>query len=76
MYWLAPVGRGRGIARQAVQLVCQWAFAELGLEQLTLQTQVENLRSQRVAERVGFQRLADPNKPCVRLEQIWFTLTH
>jgi RimJ/RimL family protein N-acetyltransferase len=60
MYWLAPGGRGRGIASQAVQLVCQWAFADLSLK--------------RVAERVGFQRMAAPQEICMQPERLWFVL--
>ena len=74
MYWLAPGGRGRGMASQAVTLVCQWAFAELGLEQVTLQTHVGNLRSQRVAERVGFKRIAASAESGVQPDRIWFVL--
>lgn len=54
MYWLAESGRGRGIATKAVRLLCDWAFTELGLERLTLKTYKANVRSQRVAERLGF----------------------
>jgi RimJ/RimL family protein N-acetyltransferase len=75
MYWLAPAGRGRGLASQAVTLVCQWAFARLGLEQVTLQTHRDNLRSQRVAERAGFRRVADPQEKANQPEPIWYVLT-
>jgi RimJ/RimL family protein N-acetyltransferase len=72
MYWLSPAGRGRGIASQAVELLCRWAFDELGLTRVTLQTHVENLRSQRVAERVGFQRMASSEQVGEQPHQIWF----
>ena len=29
MYWLAPWGRGRGIAASSVKLLCQWPFDSL-----------------------------------------------
>ena len=74
MYWLAPSGRGRDIASQAVTLVCQWAFAKLDLAQVTLQTHVANLRSQRVAERAGFKRIAATPETNTQPEQIWFVL--
>ncbi len=55
-YWLAPGGRGRGLATGALRLVAGWALGELGQHRLTLQVEVENLASQHVAERCGFRR--------------------
>jgi [ribosomal protein S5]-alanine N-acetyltransferase len=55
-YWLAREARGRGAATIAVQLVSRWAFTELGIERLSLQTAPANVASQRVAERAGFTR--------------------
>lgn len=55
MYWLAPAGRGRGAATQAVVCACDWAFQSLGLERITLMTLPGNLPSQKVALRAGFR---------------------
>lgn len=55
MYWLAPEGRGRGIASRSVALLCDWAFQNIGLARIRLKTLPENARSQRVAERAGFR---------------------
>ena len=55
-YWLAPEGRSRGAATQAVRLLARWAFAELGLARLELTCGPDNEASQRVAERCGFSR--------------------
>ena len=55
-YWLARQARGHGAATIAVQLVSRWAFTELGIERLSLQTAPGNVASQRVAERAGFTR--------------------
>ncbi len=55
-YWLRREARGRGAATTAVRLVAGWAFGELGIKRLGLQTAPENTASQRVAERVGFTR--------------------
>jgi len=55
-YWLRREARGRGAATTAVRLVAGWAFGELGVARLSLQTAPENLASQRVAERAGFAR--------------------
>src|SRR6478672_7116837 len=45
MYWLAPQGRGRGVATKAVRLVVEWAFSTLNVDQILLQTHVGNVQS-------------------------------
>jgi RimJ/RimL family protein N-acetyltransferase len=55
-YWLAPDGRGRGLATRALMLVAGWAFDVLGQQRLALQVEVQNLASQQVAQRCGFHR--------------------
>jgi RimJ/RimL family protein N-acetyltransferase len=54
-YWLAPGGRGRGLATAAVRLLAGWAFDTLGQQRLALQVEIENVASQRLAERCGFR---------------------
>lgn len=54
-YWLAREARGRGHATRAVELVCSWGFATLGLERIELLAAVGNRASQAVAERSGFR---------------------
>lgn len=53
-YWTALEARGQGLTTTAVRLLATWALTTLGLERLELRADVENLASQRVAERVGF----------------------
>ncbi len=55
MYWLAPSGRGRGLASDSVTALCRWAFDSFGLGQICLKTHRGNARSQAVARRAGFQ---------------------
>ncbi len=55
-YWLCKAARGRGVATTALRLVAGWAFESLRIERLHLTTLPDNLRSQAVAERAGFQR--------------------
>jgi RimJ/RimL family protein N-acetyltransferase len=55
-YWTAREARGRGLTTAAVRLLAAWAFSVLGIERLELRADVDNPASQRVAERVGFQR--------------------
>ena len=57
-YWLAREARGHGHTTRAVRLICDWGFRTLGLERIGLRAAVENLASQRVAERAGFTREA------------------
>jgi RimJ/RimL family protein N-acetyltransferase len=57
-YWLAREARGQGHATRAVELICAWGFAELGLERIDLLAATGNVPSQRVAERCGFTREA------------------
>jgi RimJ/RimL family protein N-acetyltransferase len=57
-YWLLPSGRGRGLATRAVRLLASWARRDLGVTRLQLTTHPDNDRSQRVAERSGFRRVA------------------
>ena len=76
MYWLAPQGRGRGVATQALQLIVAWAFNTLHVEQILLQTHVDNIPSQRVAERVGFREMEPQLDTNEGEEKAWFVLTH
>lgn len=55
-YWMKREARGRGVATRALRLVSEWGFEELRLARLQLITEPENLASQRVAEKAGFQR--------------------
>lgn len=54
-YWLVGAARGRGLATTAVTLLSDWAFAVLGLHRLELTCAPDNLASQAVARRAGFQ---------------------
>jgi len=55
-YWVAPEGRGRGVATAAVRLLSTAAFEQLDLIRLDLIAAVGNAASQRVAEKAGFTR--------------------
>jgi len=55
-YWVKREARRRGVATAAARLVIRWAFGELGLERLELQTYPGNTGSQRLAESLGFRR--------------------
>lgn len=55
-YWLAAAARGRGLATEALRLVSGWGLGTLGLARISLTTDPDNVASQRVAERAGYQR--------------------
>jgi RimJ/RimL family protein N-acetyltransferase len=57
-YWCAKEARGRGLTPRALRLVCRFGLEELGLGRLELITDPDNHASQRVAEKIGFQREA------------------
>jgi ribosomal-protein-alanine N-acetyltransferase len=54
-YWLLAPARGRGVARRAVALLCDWAFATSDLDRLELTTLPGNVASESVAIACGFQ---------------------
>ncbi len=55
-YSLDPRWRGRGYTTRAVNLVAEWAFANVGIVRLIAGTAPDNIASQRVLERAGFER--------------------
>ncbi len=64
---------GRGIAFEAVQAVINSAFSALGYSRLVSETQVKNLASRRLLERVGMQ----PEKMLTRFgeDQILYAIS-
>jgi [ribosomal protein S5]-alanine N-acetyltransferase len=55
-YWVAAQERRRGVARQALELLCDYAFTELDVKRIELWIEPGNAPSLRVAESVGFAR--------------------
>jgi RimJ/RimL family protein N-acetyltransferase len=55
-YTVSPDARGRGVATEALRLLTDWAFDELGALRLELLIGVENEASKRVAARCGYVR--------------------
>ena len=54
-YWIRRDARGNGYATRALTLASRWGF-EKGYRRLQLHADVENVASQRVAERAGYKR--------------------
>jgi ribosomal-protein-serine acetyltransferase len=55
-YWVRSGAMGRGVAPTAARLVAEYAFRETDLIRLEIVCAIGNLRSQRVAEKVGAVR--------------------
>jgi ribosomal-protein-alanine N-acetyltransferase len=55
-YWLLEEAAGQGYMSEAVERVCHWCYAELGLARIEAGTLDENVRSQQVLERCGFEK--------------------
>jgi ribosomal-protein-serine acetyltransferase len=55
-YWVRKTYMGRGIAPAAVRLLAKFGFEELGLNRIEIAADVDNKRSQRVAEKSGARR--------------------
>ena len=56
-YWVAEDRNGRGLATGAVGELVDFAFGEAALHRVEAGTLVDNIRSQRVLERNGFERI-------------------
>jgi ribosomal-protein-serine acetyltransferase len=54
-YVVGPAARGRGVATRTLELLTDWGFSQLGLERIELWIDVENVESERVAQRVGYE---------------------
>jgi RimJ/RimL family protein N-acetyltransferase len=55
-YWIAAPERGKGICTRALRALSRHALAAYELQRLDLITDPDNVASQRVAEKVGYQR--------------------
>ena len=63
-YWLRTGRTGRGYATEAAGAVVRWSFDVLGFARLELRAGVDNVPSQRVAERLGFRREGRLRRGC------------
>jgi RimJ/RimL family protein N-acetyltransferase len=55
-YWVAPWARRNGSASRAAALLAPWAIKNLTFARIACDVDVDNVASQRVAERAGFTR--------------------
>lgn len=56
-YQLLPEFWGKGYATEVLDLMIKYAFSELGLEELVSETQKKNVKSIRLLERLGMQKI-------------------
>jgi ribosomal-protein-alanine N-acetyltransferase len=56
-YWVAQHANGRGVATQAVRLICRWGFDEARLHRIEAATLVDNVASQTVLRRNRFTEI-------------------
>ena len=59
-YSVFPAARGRGVAVRAVRIMERWATGRLGLAELRLEIDRDNLPSLRVAAKLGWHELSTP----------------
>lgn len=55
-YWMGEPHAGQGYMREAVTAVCDCAYGEHGLHRVEAATVIENIRSQRLLARCGFEQ--------------------
>jgi ribosomal-protein-serine acetyltransferase len=55
-YWVRTDATRAGVATAATRLTARYGFAEVGLERIEILASIENIASQRVAERAGATR--------------------
>ncbi len=64
-YWVGEPHWGQGFASEAAQCVVNFGFTELNLQMIRAAHFLENGRSRRVLEKLGFKEIGDPfSHPC------------
>ena len=54
-YWLSQTAQGKGIVIQSVQYLIHIAFEELGINRVQIKVAIENKKSRKIPEKLGFQ---------------------
>jgi ribosomal-protein-alanine N-acetyltransferase len=69
-YWIDHRRNGRGLATGAVREIVEYAFGELDLHRVEAATLVDNVASQRVLEKSGFERIGLARR-YLRIDDDW-----
>lgn len=69
-YWLSESAQGQGMATRTVRALCRYSFDELKLNRVEVRCAVQNTRSRRVPERLGFTQEGTLRR-MERLEHGW-----
>ena len=75
-YWVAREARGAGVASGAIGLLCSWLAAQGECAVAALWCHVDNVASQRAAERAGFLRHPAGDRERVVKGSVWPTLAY
>jgi RimJ/RimL family protein N-acetyltransferase len=70
-YWIAEPHWGRGIASAALRVLTDYAFATHGLERISSVVMHPNTASQRVLEKVGYEREGVMRRAVVKNGEIY-----
>lgn len=66
-YAMGTAYRRQGFMTEAVEAICRWALAQPGINHITAETDLVSYPSQRILERLGFQKYRDE-------ETLWWRL--
>ena len=61
-YWISPDCEGQGIMTQCCRAVIENGFGELQLNRLLLATATDNVRAQKIPEKLGFVKISTMRK--------------
>jgi len=54
-YWLSQKAEGKGIITMSIKKLIEHAFDELGLNKLAIKAAIDNQKSRKIPEKLGFQ---------------------
>jgi ribosomal-protein-serine acetyltransferase len=54
-YWLDKQAQGKGLATKCCRVLINYAFDDLGLNRIQINCSVENVKSRKIPERLGFK---------------------
>lgn len=53
-YWIRSTDAGKGFMTEAINALTQYAFKQIGVKRLTITCDVDNVRSKKIPERLGY----------------------